>query len=116
MLPLMLAAVLSVAPKQGLRQAEGCIRRVCTDECWRVRLTYRQITSTPEDPPAYAVAQAFHGGVWGDQAGAKCHADELSRDGFWLDSVDGLDRVPTVGPTKIPSGSIELLQVLEAPF
>lgn len=104
-----------VEPAQA---APRCLRRPCKTECWAVKVTYRQIISTPGSTPEYETAQAVSGGAWGDVAGARCWADQVSRDGFWLHedgaTEDGF--TPTSGPQKIPASAIDFLMVLERSF
>lgn len=114
MLPFVLAAVLSLTTTGQTDEAGACKRLACTEECWEVRVTYRQIVSPPGAAVAYVTGQQLHGGAWGDMAGARCHADAISHGGFWLDGDEV--KVPTLGPTKIPAGAVELLQVLEREF
>jgi hypothetical protein len=115
MLPMLLAAVLAVGAGQagpGTDAADACVRVPCAEECWEVQATYRQITSANNEPLAYVTASVLDGGGWGDQAGAKCHADLLGREGLWIDTLD----VPGWGPRKIPAGNVELLLVKERGF
>lgn len=112
MLALLLAAVVA-APTT----AKACQRNACVNECWEVRVTYHQVASGPGQPLAYQTAQRVVGGAWGDMENARCYADKVSREGFWLNTGDeAAERVPTPGPTKLPPAAVDLVEILEREF
>lgn len=100
----------------GTPKGQSCIQVPCTSECWAVKVTYRQVVSSPGAPPEYETQQAMPGGIWGDQTGARCYVDQISREGFWLGNADGSQMTPTNGPQKIPAAAIDFLLIQEEPF
>lgn len=109
MTPLLLAAILTVTPAPR----ERCPRVVCTSECWGVSVKYLVNTAPPGSVPVYVTGIAEDAGEWGSVDGARCRADQIAREGIWLEADE---HVPGAGPEKVAPGAVELLRVVSRPF
>ena len=114
MTPLILVFALAAPAAAGLRNEpprcipieRECVRVPCSMECWTVLAQY-VVNLAPEDsPPDERTRTVLDGGLWGDEAGAACHARRIMREGVWVDHPLESGRRLLVLPSSASPGQV----------
>jgi hypothetical protein len=103
-----LAAVLAAGA-----QAPRCRPVPCTVECWSVSIKYTTNTAAPGQAPALLTASAEDPQPFGSMDSARCRAQVIAREGFWLPQGE---LVPGGGPELVPPAAVNVVRILERPF
>lgn len=83
-----------------------CQRTPCGSECWTTHVLYEAVNSQPGQPVAYLTREILVGGLWGQRAEAECFADQVAREGVWLDPILGARK-------KVPPAAVKQITVYD---
>lgn len=98
------------APPACIPVEVQCPRVPCGEECWAVLAQY-VINLAPEDmPPDLRTRHVLDGGLWGNEAGAACHAGRIIKRGIEVEHPLEVGRRMIVTPSFA-----SWTQILEGP-